>query len=124
MNKKTGQLLKVFDFGQDWLDMKIVTPESLELFWQEYSKGDDLHLEHYRWRAYQAFLDRKIEIDEDTAEGLFKLSEQETDLSLRESMQYLLIKRIDCPVKILERASNSSNKSLAEAALKQIKIRL
>jgi hypothetical protein len=86
------------------------------VFEEEWNKGEDQNSEHYRWRAFLNFLDSKRPLDADTVMALYDLGANDPDGAMAGSMMAAILRRKDCPVELLERASKSDQKFLRKIA--------
>lgn len=108
------------DYTSKWIDLGIVTRESIAEDSSEIAKGTDPHPEHYRWRAFKAFMDGLASMDGSLAEGLFQLGERDPDYSMGGSMMVAILYRSDCPSALLIRALQSDRRHIFRIARKRL----
>jgi hypothetical protein len=103
-------------FTQQWIDLGIVTPESIAWDRAQMSEGDDPHPEHYRWRAFERFMKDQAPLKPELAFDLFRLGESDPDLSMGGSMLANIVRHPECPEKLLRIASKSDRDHLRRIA--------
>jgi len=103
-------------FTKEWINLGIVDLETLERFFEEYSEDCDPHTEHYRWRAFQSYIRTKPSLDEITACSLYQLGENDPDIELGGSIMAAVLRRSDCPLKLLMKAAVSDRDFLKKIA--------
>jgi hypothetical protein len=94
-------------FTQQWIDLGIVTPESIAWDATQIDEGDDPNPEHYRWRAFETFMKDHARLDPGLASELFQLGESDPDFSMGGSMMALIVRHPDCPDFLLSLAIKS-----------------
>lgn len=132
------------NFSKTWVNLRIITPEVLEELKkihqaemeelrQEYEKDgtpeeyswrfycfDD---EHYRWGAFTRFLERNKNLPPETIKALYELGNNDPDDMMGGSMMQKILYRQDCPLELLEIASQSDRNFLVKSANKEIEKR-
>ncbi|HKQ05774.1 MAG TPA: hypothetical protein VJ464_11625 [Blastocatellia bacterium] len=117
---KEEEIVMIFQFSKKWSELGIITPDVLKELEREYAKGEDPYPEHYRWRAFQSFMQRNANFDDNIAKALYKLGEDDLDSSLGGAIMVAILKRKDCPLDLLEEAAHSTKRFLAKTALQQL----
>ncbi len=104
-------------YTQQWINLGIVTPESIAWDTAQIHEGEDPHPEHYRWRAFERFMKDQARLDPDLASGLFGLGESDPDLSMGGSMMAQIVRHPECPDLLLRLAAESEHDHLRKIAL-------
>jgi len=104
-----------FGFTEPWHTLGIVTPDQLEALRAEWARGDDRHPEHYRWRAFLAFVAERRPLTPDTAAALYDLGAADADRSMGEAMMHRVVELPECPAEVLAKAAASGIRHLAQA---------
>jgi hypothetical protein len=107
-------------FTQQWIDLGIVTPESIAWDTTQINEGEDPHYEHYRWRAFARFIKDQARLDPDLAIGLCRLGESDPDVSMGGSMMAQIVRHPECPDSLLRLAADSDQDHLRKIALIRI----
>jgi hypothetical protein len=105
-------------FTSQWIDLGILTAKNLKLIREEYSKGEDLNPEHYRWRVFKDFIANNNYIEREKFFLIYELGQNDPDYCMGRAMRFDLIKRLDCPQELIDIAINDSDKTLAKYASK------
>ena len=101
-----------FGFTPAWFALGVVTPSRLAELQTQWDRGDDRAVEHYRWRAFQAFVKERRPLAPATVAGLYALGASDPDRAMGESMMNSLIRLPECPEAILDEAGRSGIKHL------------
>ena len=103
----------VFQFSDDWFTLGVVTPERLAALRAEWARGEDRHPEHYRWRAFIAFLADHRPLTPDLAAALYELGARDPDShAMGSSMIDRIVRLPECPEKVLDAAVASGRRHL------------
>jgi hypothetical protein len=105
-------------FNQLWIDAGVITAENFALIKRQYVEGEDRRSEHYRWGAFQAFMRNNVLITKEVFHMLYELAKGDDDISMGRAMIFDIIKRLDCPQKLVDRAINDNDITLSRYALK------
>ncbi|QWP75274.1 hypothetical protein J5226_16790 [Lysobacter sp. K5869] len=106
----------LFHFSAPWFELGVVTPAQLQGFRKEWSEGDDHSPEHYRWRAFTAFLDERRPLAPDTVAALYSLGAADVDRAMGEAMMHRLVELPECPEHVVSAAESSGVPHLTKAA--------
>lgn len=107
-------------FTQQWIDLGIVTPESIAWDTTQINEGEDPHPEHYRWRAFERFMKDQARLDPDLAINLFRLGESDPDVSMGGSMMAQIVRHPECPDVLLRLAAESHHDHLRKIAVNRL----
>lgn len=118
MNMTEDNILSSLGFNSKWVEIGILTPEVTAELLSEYNKGEDPYPEHYRWRAFQKFVQTNEELPPDVLRSLYILGLNDPDKGMGESIMFAIIEKTDCPRDLLIEASNSDRKSISKLATK------
>ncbi len=102
---------------QQWIDLGIVTPESIAWDTTQIDEGEDPQPEHYRWRAFERFMKDQTRLDPDLAINLFRLGESDPDVSMGGSMMAQIVRHPECPDLLLRLAAESDHDHLRTIAV-------
>ena len=111
---------EILGFTDEWFELGIITEDKLEEFKQQYESGEDLNSEHYRWRAFAAFVKTRESFDEQTIRRLYRLGETDADSAMGGSMMVEILSLKECPVDLLENAAINNRKFLRVAAQREL----
>jgi hypothetical protein len=109
-------IFRELEFSQGWIELGIITPAKLKQFEAEWSTGEDMNTEHYRWHAFLDFIEAKESLDADTARVLYSLDANDPDVVMGDSIMANILRRKDCPKDLLEMAAKSEEKFLRKIA--------
>jgi hypothetical protein len=109
-------IFRELEFNQEWIDLGIITPANLNKIEAEWAASDDRNTEHYRWRAFLAFIRSKDSLDEITARRLYDLGGSDPDSTMGGSIMAHILRRKDCPEDLLHAAAGSEEKFLQKIA--------
>ncbi|MGB3693501.1 MAG: hypothetical protein WBG70_17570 [Spirulinaceae cyanobacterium] len=110
-------------FDSRWIKAGIISSANFEFIKKEYITGDDKNTEHYRWGAFQKFMQANSFIHQETFYTLYQIGKNDPDYSMGRAIVFDIIKRLDCPEKIIDMAIDDQDKVLAKYALKCKNIR-
>ncbi len=105
-----------FEFSPPWFSLGIVTPTRLAEFRGEWERGEDRSPEHYRWRAFRAFVNEARPFSQAMAEALYALGASDPDRAMGEAMMHKVVELPECPEVLVEAAATSGVRHLARAA--------
>jgi hypothetical protein len=80
------EIFRILKFSQAWIDLGIITPAKLRQLETVWATGEDLNTEHYRWGAFHDFIKSKALLNEETANALYKLGENDPDVAMGGAM--------------------------------------
>ena len=109
-------VFRELEFSQEWIDLGIITADSLNQIVEEWISSDDRCPEHYRWRSFLAFVESQDSLDEITARRLYNLGASDRDVSMGGSIMAQILLRKDCPLDLLRVAAGSEEKFLRKIA--------
>ena len=101
-----------FGFTPTWFALGVVTPSRLTDLLTQWDRGEDQSVEHYRWRAFQAFVQEHRPLPPETVVALYALGASDADRAMGESMMNSLVRLPECPEAILDEAASSGIKHL------------
>ncbi len=101
-----------FEFTEPWFTLGIVTPARLAELRAIWDEGEDRSIEHYRWRAFTAFLDERRPLRAELAAALYRLGERDADHAMGASMMHRIVALPDCPAEVLAAAKRSGRRHL------------
>ena len=93
-----------------------MTPALLEEMQEEWARGDDSSPEHYRWRAFSAFVDEHRPLATETIVALYALGAKDADRAMGEAMMHRLVELPECPEDLVRAAECSGSRHLDKAA--------
>jgi hypothetical protein len=96
-----------FGFTPAWFAIGVVTPSGLAELRTQWARGDDQHTEHYRWRAFQAFVREQRPLSAEMVAALYALGAGDPDRAMGESMMNALVRLPECPESVLNEAAGS-----------------
>ncbi|HKT07083.1 MAG TPA: hypothetical protein VJR24_04225, partial [Gemmatimonadaceae bacterium] len=105
-----------FQLSAPWFSLGVVTPERLAAMREEWARGEDRSPEHYRWRAFCAFLNERRPIAHDVAQALYDLGARDADRAMGEAIMHRVIELPECPEPLVAVAEASGIRHLAKAA--------
>jgi len=108
--------LTLLQFGENWLRWGYLSVESLEALGREFEASDDKNAEHYRYRAFREFLACRRPLSPEMAEALYRLGDEDPDLSMGGTMMADIVALPECPVSVRERAASSGRPHLVSLA--------
>jgi hypothetical protein len=103
-------------FTQKWIDLGIIDPEKFAKIKLEYLKGEDRNTEHYRWGAFRDFLQKNKVILNEVFYQIYDLGKTDPDYPMGRAMRFDIIKRSDCPVELINLATEDKDKALSKRA--------
>ena len=104
------------NFTEEWIDLDIINSEVLEELKKIDREESVFHDEHQRWRAFTKFLDRNKTLSPEIMRALYKIGSNDPDKMMGGAMMRKLLDRKDCPMDLLEIASQSDENFLVKAA--------
>ena len=104
-----------FEFSPEWFALGLVTPERLAALRAEWERGEDRSPEHYRWRAFVAFLAERRPVSPELASALYELGARERDRATGEAMMHRVVDLAECPEAVLAAAAASGRRHLVRA---------
>jgi len=113
-------IFRKLEFSQEWLDLGIIDSEKLHRIESEWNASDDNNTEHYRWRAFLAFMQSQAFLDPIIAKRLYELGASDPDSTMGGSMMASVLRRKDCPVELLHVAAKSEEKFLSKIAAEKL----
>jgi len=102
----------VFQLGEAWFTLGVVTPERLASMRDEWERAEDRNPEHYRWRAFVAFLDERRPLEPHMAAALYVLGERDSDQAMGSSIMDTIVRLPECPEEVLHAAAASGRRHL------------
>ncbi len=114
MNDPLHENLCTLGFHPTWIELGLITPDSLEALVREFHTGNDPHPEHWRFRVFRDYVAANRPLPHDVAEALFDLAE--TDPALEAAIKTDLLDFRECPDVLLDRALASGDRHLARTA--------
>jgi len=108
--------LQPFGFTAPWFALGLVTETRLAELLAEWARGEDRSTEHYRWRAFTAFLAEHRPLPPDTAVALYDLGAADDDRAMGEAMMHTIIRLPECPGSLVAIAASSGVRHLERAA--------
>ena len=120
---KHNELLERLQFDDQWVRLGVLSDVRLGEIAGEFSKGEDSHAEHYRWRAFRSFLDESPELDGNVLKGLYELGEKDPDSAMGGSMMAEVLRRRECPSDLLEAALLSNRSHLVKIARAKLEVK-
>ena len=112
------QIFKELEFNRKWIEAGIINSTNFEFIKKEYIKGEDKNTEHYRWGAFRRFMQANSVISEKIFYILYEIGKNDPDYSMGGAILFDIIRRLDCPKKIIDIAIDDNDKVLAKHALK------
>src|SRR5262245_41064907 len=94
----------LFGFSREWFALGIVDTVVLEQLRETWGRGEDHNPEHYRYRAFRAFLTRSRPIASELAERLFDLGLADNDSAMGGTMAADVLRLPECPEVVLKAA--------------------
>ena len=104
-----------FGFTEAWYRLGVVTPARHETLRTEWARGEDRNPEHYRWRAFLAFVAERRPLAPEMAAALYQLGAADSDRAMGEAMMHRVVELPECPANILAEAAASGIRHLAQA---------
>ena len=105
-------------FTQRWIELGIIDTEKFAKIKQKYLKGEDTSTEHYRWWAFDDFLQKNKVISEKVFYQIYDLGKTDPDYAMGRAMRFDVIKRSDCPIELIDLATKDKDKALSKRASK------
>jgi hypothetical protein len=102
----------VFQLGRGWFDLGVVTASRLAEIRAEWARGEDRSPEHYRWRAFTAFLEERRPLGPQLAAALYELGATDPGRAMGESMMHRIIALPECPRSVIDVAATSGHRHL------------
>src|SRR5688572_14531132 len=102
----------LFQLSEPWFTLGVVTPERLATMRAEWGRGEDRNPEHYRWRAFTAFLGEQRPLSTELAGALYELGARDPDRAMGESMMNAIVRLPECPESVLNAAAASGLRHL------------
>ncbi len=109
-------IFSTLQFNQKWLELGIVTIAKLKNLEEVWKLGEDTNPEHYRWRTFLEFINSKESLNEQILKELYELGACDPDASMSRAMMADILRHRDCPIELLEMATNSTESSLQKIA--------
>lgn len=108
------------ELNSDWIESGIIDNNTFSIIKKEYLKlkEEDSRTEHYRWAAFKEFLNLNNHLEAEVFYKLYNLGKNEPDYAMGRSMIFEIIKRLDCPIELIDVAINDSDYTLSKHALK------
>lgn len=107
-----------------WIDLGIVTRESIAWDTKQLRESDDPHPEHYRWRAFERFMKDQAHLNPNLANELYRLGDSDSDYSMGGSIMAQVLRHPECPdslMRVTMSSDRSHLKKIAEIRLKSHK---
>jgi hypothetical protein len=79
MTAELELMLKMLGYTPEWFDLGVISEESLRAQYAEYISSDDKNQEHYRARAFEAFLFAHRALTDDQVEQVLRLKDDGPD---------------------------------------------
>lgn len=112
-----------FGFTDAWVEEGILTRPVLDKLCARWLEGTDCNLEHYRWLAFEQFLQATRTLTSTQFDCLWDLGTSDPDQAMGRAMLFELILRRDCPRTLLERAALSQHTTLARKSQRLLALR-
>ncbi len=112
------QIFKELKFNRKWINAGIINSANFESIKKEYTTGEDKNTEHYRWYAFQKLMQANSVISQKIFYILYDIGKNDPDYSMGRAILFEILKRLDCPKKIIDIAIDDNDKVLAKHALK------
>jgi hypothetical protein len=93
-----------------------ITNDNFPAIKQKYLEGEDRCTEHYRWGAFNVFMQQNSKIDRESFSLLYDLGETDPDRMMGRSMLFDIVKHSDCPIELIDRAINEGAFTLPKHA--------
>jgi hypothetical protein len=107
---------EILSFTDEWFELGLITEDKLAEFKQQYESGKDPNPEHYRWRAFDKYLDIYRSFDEATIRQLYQLAEKDPDSGAGEAMMGRVMGLPGCPMDLIQKAANGERKYARKVA--------
>ena len=95
-------------FSEEWYSLGIITTKQHQELWVQFQTSIDRNPEHYRWRVFCDFLERKEQRSPDMMRRLYDLGKSDPDTAMGDSMMAKVVGHIDCPDDVLREASQDA----------------
>ena len=79
---------KDFEYTKKWLEYEILTKDYLEKQIEEFEKGEDDNLEHYRYKAFINWMNRQDVITQENFNNIIEIIEKDSDFSISKAMLF------------------------------------
>jgi len=109
-----SELGQPFDFSERWFALGLVNEASVAAFRAEWTRGEDLSPEHYRWRAFKQFLDTHRPLPAELAAPIYELGAADPDHAMGGAMMADIVTLPECPSEVRARARSSGRQFLAK----------
>jgi hypothetical protein len=106
-------------FGDRWLRLGLLTEEKLRALGREYETGKDRNTEHYRYRVFRDYLTSHRPLPAELAKALYELGREDPDPAMGGAMMADIVGLPECPVEVMNEASASGEKHLANLVRKK-----
>ena len=107
-------------FSADWYKLGIVDDAIVSGHAAAMTRNGESNPLHYRWRAFKSFLARHDSLREETLTALYHLGDAEEDHTLGTSMMTEVLKRRECPDKLLHEATTCQRRHIARFAANRL----
>ena len=108
-----------FGFTDRWYALGIVTPEREAELRAEWAREEDRSPEHYRWRAFTAFLEERrrdgAQLPPALAAALYALGARDGDHAMGEAMMHRIVALPECPADVDAAARATGIRHMASA---------
>jgi hypothetical protein len=85
-------LLTKLGYSPMWLEYGLIDEELLREQSNQFDTSHDKHTEHYRYKAFQAFLSQRSTLDDVMLDTYIHLAQLDEDPTMRESALILLVR--------------------------------
>ncbi|MDQ3706356.1 MAG: hypothetical protein M3437_14300 [Chloroflexota bacterium] len=85
-------LLTKLGYSPMWLEYGLIDEELLRQQSNQFDASHDKHTEHYRYKAFQSFLDRRAILDDVSLDMYIHLAQLDEDPTMRQSALILLVR--------------------------------
>ena len=106
---------RLLEFGDQWLQLGLLTEAELHALGQEYETSEDKNTEHYRYRVFCEYLVSRRPLLAHMAEALYELGREDPDRLMGEAMMRAVVGLPECPEPVLDKASASGVQHLIKA---------
>ena len=105
-----------FQLSPAWFVLGLVAPARLAAMRAEWERGEDRSPEHYRWRAFCAYVSEARPLSPDVAAALYRLGADDPDRAMGEAMMHRVVELPECPESVVAAAEASGSRHFAKAA--------
>ena len=107
-------------FTPEWYNLAIVDDATVTTYAATMARSGENNPQHFRWRAFKSFLDKHDSLPDHLLAALYHLGDTDEDLTLGTNMMTEVLKRRDCPDKLLHEATTCQRRHIARFAANRL----